>query len=117
MLTSACMYVYHLTFCRTTGGCPICESLGSRYKIAVAGRNEKEIKEEADRLVNLHKDSAPTTDYDFQIRGAKDYDFNAIKCAIIDLSNTIEALENHTWQNQKIIKFQEQVKQELESRL
>lgn len=87
----------------------------------------KEVKQEADRLVELYKPML--TQYGVSDNFAKE---DAIQCAIIDVSNTIEATKKP---NIKLVlvgstkrkakhkseyiysKFWQQVKQELESRL
>ena len=39
--------------------------------------------------------------------------YNAKECALIDVNNTIEALSFNEWQNQKIINFYNEIKQEI----
>ena len=73
----------------------------------------KEIKEEADRLVELHANECP-----------KGYGWCAnrfgLKHSIIDVSNTIEIIEkieDNYYCGEHILDWHKQVKQELESRL
>jgi hypothetical protein len=49
-----------------------------------------EAKEYAEYLVAKFKKSSPTTDYDFQVGGAKDYNFNAIRSALTHISIVLE---------------------------
>jgi len=49
-------------------------------------------KEKAAQLVKLFRDSSPTDDYDFEAKGAKDYDFNARKSAIIAVDEILNTL-------------------------
>jgi len=40
-------------------------------------------------------------------------EYEASKCALSDVKNTIEALKFHSWQNRNEIEYYEEVKQEL----
>jgi hypothetical protein len=40
-------------------------------------------------------------------------EYEAAKCALLDIKNTIEALKFHSWQNRNEIEYYEEVKQEL----
>jgi hypothetical protein len=55
--------------------------------------------------------------YDTYTNYVGEYDVNkhAKQCALIDVTNTIEALEEHQWQNKKVIEYYLEVKQELEN--
>jgi hypothetical protein len=46
--------------------------------------------------------------------GQEDRLIRAKECALIDVNNTIEALEEHQWQNRHIIEDYKLIKQELE---
>jgi hypothetical protein len=41
------------------------------------------------------------------------YEYEASRCALLDVKNTIEALKFHSWQNRNEIEYYEEVKQEL----
>jgi hypothetical protein len=45
--------------------------------------------------------------------GQEDCLIRAVECALIDVSNTITALEEHQWQNRHIIEDHKLIKQEL----
>ena len=40
-------------------------------------------------------------------------EYEASRCALLDVKNTIEALKFHSWQNRNEIEYYEEVKQEL----
>jgi hypothetical protein len=40
-------------------------------------------------------------------------EYEAAKCALLNVKNTIEALKFHTWQNRNEIEYYEEVRQEL----
>jgi hypothetical protein len=40
-------------------------------------------------------------------------EYEASRCALLDVENTIEALKFHSWQNRNEIEYYEEVKQEL----
>jgi hypothetical protein len=40
-------------------------------------------------------------------------EYEAAKCALLDVKNTIEALKFHSWQNRNEIEYYEEVRQEL----
>jgi len=40
-------------------------------------------------------------------------EYEASRCALLDVKNTIEALKFHSWQNRNEIEYYEEVKQEI----
>ncbi len=50
-------------------------------------------KEKAIELVDKFKNYSPTMDYDFQFKGAKDYNHNAKQSALIAIDEIIKGVE------------------------
>lgn len=75
-------------------------------------------KEYAKELVYKLKNYSPTTDYDFEIRNAKNYNHNAKQCALITVDEVLKFIENNNEISNKeyFIKanYFEQVKKEIE---
>jgi hypothetical protein len=67
-------------------------------------------KEKAKELVNRFLEVNDGIDYD---NGCGVTIYQAKQCALICVDEIISALENHKWQNQKVIDFYKEVKAEI----
>jgi hypothetical protein len=71
----------------------------------------EEIEKEADRLIELYRSSMESNSYSIS---------GVIKCAIIDVSNTIELIikiEDNYYCGNDVLSFHKQVKELLESKI